>query len=177
VAAPAGRLVVAELGRPHGIRGEVTGRLHGVGPEELVALRELTLRPPEGPEEPVRVERVRPRKLGWILQLAGVSTRNRAEELRGAEILAPRGALPEPAEGEWLVADLVGRAVETEEGELLGRLEEVLLLPANDVLVVRGERGEILLPVLPEVLVRCEEGEERLVVRVPPGLLDEPGGA
>ena len=71
------------------------------------------------------------------------------------------------------MADLVGLEVETDTGENLGRLEEVLLLPANDVVVVRGPRGEVLLPVLPDVIVRVETEAGRMVVRVPPGLIED----
>ena len=70
-----GRLVVAELGRPHGIRGEVTARLFGVTPEELLALSGLTLRRPEEDGKPrrVRVLDVRPRKIGWIVRVDAAS--------------------------------------------------------------------------------------------------------
>ncbi|MCA9753137.1 MAG: 16S rRNA processing protein RimM [Gemmatimonadetes bacterium] len=167
-----GRLVVAELGRPHGIRGEVTARLFGVTPEELLALSGLTLRRPEEDGKPrrVRVLDVRPRKIGWIVRVDAARDRSAAESLRGSEILARRQDLPAREDGEWLVADLVGLAVETEDGEALGTLAEVMLLPANDVLVVRGEQGELLLPFLEDVLVRVDPGEGRMVVRVPPGL-------
>jgi len=167
------RLVVAELGKPQGLRGEITGRLFGVTPEELLGIEGLTLRDPAGRERPVRVESIRPRKLGWVLALDAVADRTAAEAHRGSELLARRADLPPPAEGEWLVADLVGLEVETDTGENLGRLEEVLLLPANDVVVVRGPRGEVLLPVLPDVIVRVETEAGRMVVRVPPGLIED----
>jgi len=167
------RLVVAELGKPHGIRGEITGRLFGVTPEELLGIEELTLRDPEGRERSVRIEGIRPRKLGCVLALDAVADRNAAEVHRGSEWLARRADLPPPEEGEWLVADLVGLEVETDTGENLGRLEEVFLLPANDVVVVRGPRGEVLLPVLPDVILRVDTEAGRMVVRVPPGLIED----
>lgn len=168
------RLVVAELGRAHGIRGEITARLYGVTPEELRELPGLTLRESsESPERPVFIESFRSKQSGWILRLDGVRDRTQAEALRGAELLAAKEVLPELDESEWRVADLEGLDVQLESGESLGRLKEVLLLPANDVIVVRGPRGEVLLPLLEDVVIHVDEEAEVMVVRPPAGLLEE----
>ncbi len=172
---PEGWFVVAELGPAHGLKGEVTARLTGVTGEELAGIGELRMRRADGEEAPVTVSRTRPKKGFWILAIERIQDRSGAEACRNGVLVAPRDALPPPDPDEWWVADLVGLRVETEAGETLGVLEEVLALPANDVYVVRGERGEILLPVTDEVVrdVRPEEG--RIVVRLIPGLLDAPG--
>ena len=171
----ASRLVVAELGRAHGIRGEITARLFGVTPEELVELPGLTLRESSrSPESSVVVESFRSKQSGWILRLDRVKDRTQAEALRGAELLADKEVLPELDDSEWRVADLEGLEVRLEDGESLGRLEEVLLLPANDVIVVRGPRGEVLLPLLDDVVIHVDEEAEVMVVRPPAGLLEEP---
>lgn len=169
--APPERLIVAEVTKPHGIRGEVSARLADVSGEALVGL-DLALRVGDEPEAPVRIERARPAGGAWILALSGVADRNRAEELRGAVLLAARADLPEPDAGEWWVADLVGLAVEDEELGGIGRIEEVLKLPANDVLVVRGRLGEVLVPVLADVVLGADPEADVLRVRLPKGLLD-----
>jgi 16S rRNA processing protein RimM len=169
-------LVVAELGPAHGIRGEITARLCGVEPAWLQGRSGVILRERDGKERGVVVERIRPKKDHWILEIDLLKDRSRAEATRGAVLLVPRVELPPPDGGEWYVADLVGLAVVTEAGESLGVLEEVLKLPANDVFVVRGGRGEILLPVTDEVVRAVDLGEGRVVVRLLPGLVDEEGG-
>lgn len=165
------RLIVAEVTKPHGIRGEVIARLAGVDGADLLDL-DLRLRPATGAEIPARLLRARPTPSGWILALEGVTDRNRAETLRGAVLLAARGDLPEAEPGEWYVADLVGlRVLDAELGEI-GRLEEVLKLPANDVFVVRGDRGEILVPVVEDVILDADPEGGVMRVRLPRGLLD-----
>jgi 16S rRNA processing protein RimM len=165
-------LVVVELGPPHGIRGEIMGRLSGVTPEELLALPRLRLRHPPAVDRPVKITSARPKKGDWILQI-GLRDRTEAERHRGAEVLAPREDLPEPDPGEWYIADLVGLSVWTDSGEELGELIEVLTLPANDVGVVRGKRGEVLVPLLDHVVVELDVDGGRLTVALPPGLLEE----
>lgn len=172
--APSERLIVAEVGKPHGIRGEVTARLADVSGEDLVGI-DLWLRPARGPETRVRLERARPAARGWILALAGVADRNRAEELRGSVLLADRADLPEVESGEWWIADLVGLDVQDAELGGIGRIEEVLKLPANDVLVVRGRLGEVLVPVLEDVVLGTDPEAGVLRVRLPAGLLDPSG--
>jgi 16S rRNA processing protein RimM len=165
-------LVVVELGPPHALRGEIMGRLSGVSPEELMALPRIWLRHGDAADRPVKVTSARPKKGDWILQI-GLRDRTDAERYRGATIVAPRADLPEPEPGEWYVADLVGLAVRTESGEELGRLIEVLTLPANDVAVVHGKRGEVLVPLLDHVIVELDMEAGALTVALPPGLLEE----
>ncbi|NNE44292.1 MAG: 16S rRNA processing protein RimM [Gemmatimonadetes bacterium] len=167
-------LVVAELGRAHGIRGEVMARLRGVDAETLASLPDLRLVEAEGKERRIRVTRVRSKNDGWILSLEGVQDRNTAETLRGAELKAERSELPEPDDDEWYIADLVGMNVVTEDGREVGRLEQVLQLPANDVFVVQGDAGEVLLPVIDDVIVDVDAEEGKVIVHLLPGLLDEP---
>jgi 16S rRNA processing protein RimM len=168
-------LVVAELGPPHGIRGEVTGRLSGVEAGWLQGRSGVILRGTDGSETPVVVERIRPKKDFWILRLDVLQDREAAEASRGAVLLVSRDELPEPTDDEWYVADLVGLAVESDTGEALGVLEEVLKLPANDVFVVRGARGEILLPVIDEVVRSVDLRQKKVVVQLLPGLVEEGG--
>jgi 16S rRNA processing protein RimM len=109
-----------------------------------------------------------------LLQLEGVADRDAAERLRGALVqIAIQDALPLD-EGEYYEYQVVGIEVETEAGEPLGEIVEVLNLPeANDVFVVAGERGEVLLPVTQEVVVDLDLEARRLVVHLLPGLLDD----
>lgn len=168
-----GWLIVAEVGRPHGIRGEVAVRLSGFDAETVVSFTGLSLLRPDGTERKTRVLGVRPKKDGWIARLEGLEDRTDAENWRGSLVIAPRESLPEAGEDEWYVADLVGLSVVTEDGDALGTLEEVLGLPANDVFVVRGPRGEILLPVIDDVVRSVDRDAGTVTVNLLPGLLEE----
>jgi 16S rRNA processing protein RimM len=164
-------LIVAELLRPHGVCGEMMAKISGIEPALLGGLR-LEMEERNGVRAAALVRNVRQGGGGWIVAIEGVDDRDRAEELRGARLLASREDLPPPGPGEWWIADLVGLRVVGENGEDLGVLEEVLKLPANDVFVVRGAGGEILVPVLEGVVLDIVEGTMRIAI--PAGLLDAP---
>ena len=71
---------------------------------------------------------------------------------------------------EFLVRDLAGCDIETESGEILGKLVDVYPTGANDVFVVRGASTEYLIPALKSVVVRISLDERRIVVKLPDGL-------
>lgn len=155
---------VAIIIAPHGVRGEVRVQPFTDFPERFQRGSVLWL---EG--APRRVEAGRWRGRDVYLKLEGVSSRTAAEALRGKELWA---AAPKPIQeaGRYYRHDIIGLRVEDEAGALVGRVAEVLETGANDVFVVRGERGELLLPAVEDVVRDVDIGGGRLVVRLLPGL-------
>jgi 16S rRNA processing protein RimM len=117
------------------------------------------------------VESVRFHKKYVLLKVENVDTRDDVESLRGHWVLVPEEEAISLEEGEVFFFELEGLAVHTEEGEHLGRLVEVLETGANEVFVVRGERGEVLLPNTEEVILEVDIDAGKMVVRLLPGLL------
>jgi 16S rRNA processing protein RimM len=72
--------------------------------------------------------------------------------------------------GEYYHHQIIGAVVETEEGEALGTVTEVLETPAHDVFIVLGPGGEILIPAVEEVVRDIDAAAGRVVVRLLPGL-------
>jgi len=106
-----------------------------------------------------------------LLTLVGVDDRDAAEALRGQWIyVAIEDALP-LGEGEYYHFQIVGLQVITAEGEALGRITEILPTGANDVYVIQGPRGEILVPALEGVILNVDLPNGRMIVRLPEGLL------
>ena len=74
-------------------------------------------------------------------------------------------------EDEYYVYQIVGLDVWTGEGEHLGRVSEVLFTGANDVYVVQGEKGEILIPAVEDVVLEVDLASGRLTVELMEGLI------
>jgi 16S rRNA processing protein RimM len=87
-----------------------------------------------------------------IAKLQGIPDRTAAEKYKGLLIAVPRAELPEKEEGEYYWSDLIGLTVENLEGESFGAVDSLLETGANDVLVVKGESGEKLIPFIDSVI-------------------------
>jgi 16S rRNA processing protein RimM len=95
-----------------------------------------------------------------VLKLSGIPDRNRAEELYLAKIEAMDGERPELEKDEYLTRDLIGMAVVTKEGEALGHVDEVMAMPAHDILVV----GEIMIPAVKAFVKKVDLKARRITV-------------
>ena len=105
-----------------------------------------------------------------LLKLAGIEDRNAAEKWVGAYVhVHMDDALPLD-EGQFYVHQLYGLCVETEKGEALGEIDDVIVTGANDVYVVKGNGPELLLPAIPEVILDIDLEAKRVTVRLLPGL-------
>ncbi len=164
-------LIVGRVVRPHGIRGAIQVEILTDTPEHIAELETLYL----GPHHlPYQVEQARFHKQRLLLQLKECTERNAAEALRGDSVaMAREDAIP-LAEDEFYHFQLEGMTVQTDTGEELGELVEILSPPgANDVYIVHGLRGEVLLPAIPEVVQEIDLEAGRIVVHLIPGLLPD----
>ncbi len=147
------------------------GHLGIAGPEgAIVELTRVALRRPGGEAEERAVQEARRQGKLWAVRVEGISDRSAAEQWIGAEVLAAREDFGEAGEGLHWWGDLEGLAVETPKGEKLGRVTGLYVTGGIDVLVVKGEKGERLVPLAPYVRVERESG--RVVVDPPEGLLE-----
>ena len=102
------------------------------------------------------------------LKFVGVADRDAAEHLRGKYLEVASGDLPELPEGTFYEWQLVGLRVMDPAGKAIGRLEEVLEYPANDVYRVVAGTVETLVPAIHEVVREIDLSAGRMVVELPP---------
>jgi len=161
--------------RPHGLRGELRVEILTDYPERLEQHAYFYLASPNSPEAVRRypVDKLRRHKEVLLLKLGGCDDRNGADKLRGMLVQIPIEEAVPLEEGEYYHFQLIGMQVETESGELLGRIVEVLETGANDVYVVRGPWGEVLLPAVEDVVLELDLEAKRMVVHLLPGMLAE----
>jgi len=108
---------------------------------------------------------------GAIVHLVGVETVEAAAGLRGRYLYVVAAEAARPPRGEYFLHEIVGLTVEAEDGRRLGQIEEVLRTGANDVYVVGGPLGELLIPAIADVVQSIDLEAGRIVVRPLPGLL------
>ena len=161
---------MGSIARAHGLAGEVVVDVWSEAPERFQPGSAMTARVPGGGERSVVVETARPFGERLLLRFVGVSTRTQAEALRGADLTVARRDVPPAPEGTHYRFELVGLRVRTREGKHLGAVADVFSTGSNDVIVVRGEGTELLLPYLDNVVLKVDLERGEMVVEIPPGL-------
>ena len=150
-------VALAEVARPHGIRGEVKLRVYNQDSDVLLELDEVLVRLATGEEHEVSIDVARRADKSILLKLHSVDDRNRAEELRGAKICVRRSDFPALAEGEFYACDVEGAEVVLGD-EVLGTVREFVMYPTVDAFVIVGPRGEFEVPVTDAFIERIAEG-------------------
>lgn len=159
-------IVVGRIRSAWGLRGDVSVEPLSDAPERFAPGGVLHLK-----GKPTRVERARQSKRGLLLKLDGVDDRNQAEALRGEWLtITPRQAAPLP-EGVYYHYQIIGMRVQTEEGEPLGVIAEIIVTGGNDVYVIAkpGSR-DLLIPALPDVVLDVDVANGLMVASLPEGL-------
>ena len=144
--------------KPQGIRGELKVLPYTDSAEDFRAFKRVFL---DGEE--YRVLSVRTGSGAVYLGLRGVPDRNAAESLRGKKVAVPRDEAPEPPEGRYYIADLLGALVVDEEGREIGRLKEITKA-ATDIYVLEEGEKEILFPAAEGVVLSVQPEARRIVV-------------
>lgn len=152
---------------PHGVRGEVTVRPETDFPERFNPGATVYIE-----TRPYAVETAKWRRGRVILKLEGVDAAEAAGALRGKSLEIPRDALEPLPSGSYYHVQLIGLAVRTTAGETLGKLTRIMTTGANDVYVVSGEGGEVLLPATEEVVRRVDIEAGIMEISPLPGLLE-----
>lgn len=139
-------------------------------PERFGTGSELTAVLPSGEQRLLKVAKSKPFQARLIVHFEGVGDRTAAEALHGADLTVPRSAVKPLSDGRHYRFELMGLNAKTPRGEEVGRVKDVFATGSNDVYVLEGPRGEILLPALPEVIVSVDIEGGVLVVEPPKGL-------
>lgn len=163
-------ILVGIIARAHGLGGEVVVDPYSDTPERFAPGSALTAAFPTGKSARVVVASVRPFQQRLLVRFEGVETRTDAEALHGADLTVPRSEVKPLPEGRHYRFELVGLAVRSRDGDLLGEVADVFSTGGNDVYVVRGPRGELLLPAIAGVIVEVDIARKTMTVAPPPGL-------
>lgn len=170
-------LVVGQVSKPHGNKGEVMIWPLTDSPESVFADgRELVLGDTAGDagdaSETVRVVSKRPYRRGWLVTLDGIEDRSAVERIAGRYLLIPIDEAPPREEGELFYHELLGAEVVTADGTQVGRVREVFDTEPAHLLEVKGERGMHLIPFTRQVIREVDADARRIVIDPPEGLLE-----
>ena len=160
-------LEAGKITNVHGVMGEVRVQPWADSPEFLCRFKTLYV---DKTHWPIQVERTRVHKNMVILKFAGVTDVPSALAMRNAILYIDRRDVQLP-EGAFFLADLYGLEVrDARTGQVLGKVADVLTLPANNVYVVRGGERELMIPAVPQFIAETNPEEGYLRVNMLEGL-------
>jgi 16S rRNA processing protein RimM len=166
------QLQVARIGKPHGIRGEVTVQVLTDAPgDRFVPGTQFIVEPASA--GPLTVFSARWNKDILLLAFDEIETRNEAETLRGAKLFIETAEVGADDDDEgWYEHELVGLDVRVG-ANVVGRVSGLHTLPVQDLLVVTTNDGkEVLIPFVEQIVPEVNVGEKYVLVTPPPGLFE-----
>ncbi len=166
---------LGSLGKPHGLKGFVVAFFDVDDLNDYRKLQSVLLELPTAPGKlvPYSVEKFQPQTDKKVLfKLKGIDRIEDAEPLRNAKLWRPLAELPALSDDQFYFHDVVGYTVIDEELGELGVVEAFYELPKQDVLGMRYQQQEVLIPVVDELVRRADQATRQLFVRLPAGLLD-----
>ncbi|WP_426978378.1 ribosome maturation factor RimM [Pseudarthrobacter sp. O4] len=166
------QLQVARIGKPHGIRGEVTVQVLTDAPgDRFVPGTQFVVEPASA--GPLTILSARWNKDILLLAFEEIETRNEAETVRGAKLFIETEELDEDDDDEgWYEHELVGLDVRVGD-KVVGKVSGLNTLPVQDLLVVTSRDGrEILIPFVEQIVPEVNVGEGFVLVTPPPGLFE-----
>ncbi|MEU9701840.1 ribosome maturation factor RimM [Streptomyces sp. NPDC047981] len=168
------QLVVARVGRAHGIKGEVTVEVRTDEPELRLSPGAVLLTDPAG-TGPLTIEAGRVHSGRLLLRFEGVRDRTAAEALRNTLLIADVDPDELPAEeDEYYDHQLMDLDVVLADGTEIGRITEISHLPSQDLFIVERPDGtELMIPFVEDIVTEIDLEEQRAVIDPPPGLIDD----
>ena len=153
------RLIIGEVLKPQGIRGELKVKTFTDFPEDVKAFGRVYI-----DDTPYKILSFRVGTDGAAyMGLRGIPDRNAAELFRGKKLEGAREDAPELAEGQYYIVDVLGLSCETQEGEVLGTVKQIVNL-SSDVYTIEKAGKEILFPAVKGVIVKVDLENKKLIV-------------
>ena len=159
-------LIVGRVLAPWGLKGDAKVEIHTDFPQRFAADRTVYVG-----QTPMTVERSRLNKGNVILKLAGIDSVEQVEELKGKYIEIPPSESMPLEEDEYYQYQIIGLAVSTSEGRLLGVIERIIPTGSNDVYVVVGQDKEYLIPAIEDVVKQVDVEKGTMTIEEIEGLL------
>jgi 16S rRNA processing protein RimM len=166
------QLVVARIGRAHGVLGEATIEVRTDQPEDRFYIGSVLATEPTT-FGPLTITSVRDHNGTLLLGFKGVNDRNQVEELRNVLLLAEVDIEADSTEDDFHVQQLLQCQVSTQDGLEIGLVTDVINLPGQDVLAVDYNGREVLIPFVKAIVPIVDVKNRKITVVPPAGLLDE----
>lgn len=165
-------IAVAKVVKPRGLKGEVVADILTDFPERFEGLDHVTAVRENGERLELKIEKFWFQNGRVILKFAGVDAIERAETLRNSNICVPESEAVGLEPDEYFDWQLTGCTVETVDGQIIGKVRELMRTGGTDLLVIDGDAKEFLIPFANAICVEVDIENKLIRVDPPDGLLE-----
>lgn len=165
-------VAIARIVKPRGIKGELAAEILTDFPERFDDLESVTAVMPDASRRKLTIEDHWFQSGRIVLKFEGIDSIELGETLRGAEICVDEADAVELDESEYFDWQLAECMVETVDGNSLGKVTEVMRTGGTEILVVKGEAKEYLIPFAESICVDVDIDKRLIKVDPPEGLLE-----
>jgi 16S rRNA processing protein RimM len=158
-------VAIGQIVKSFGVKGDVRVKSLSDVPGRFEGLREVTIETPSGKTIETVVSRVRKDLDSYVIGLEAWSSPEEAAAYRGSLLKIPEDQVPVLPEGQYYEFQLIGMAVQDEQGHPLGTLEEIMETGSHPVFVVRGAGREWLVPGRQAVIASMDMVQRSMTVR------------
>ncbi len=162
------QLVVGRIGRAHGVQGEATVEVRTDQPDQRFAVG-ATVSTEDGRNLIITGNRWHNKIL--LLSFAGITDRDQVEQLRD-QLVSTEVDTEDQEPGEYHFQQLIGCQVKLENSKEIGVVREIIQLPGQDLLGIDTPNGEVLIPMVKQIIIAIDIKAKLIVVNPPEGLLD-----
>ncbi|MGB1252215.1 MAG: ribosome maturation factor RimM [Candidatus Promineifilaceae bacterium] len=168
-------MIIGRIRKPHGVRGELKVSILSELPERFLWLEQVHYARRADDQNPsiLEIETIRFHQEDALIKFAGYDGRDAAGVLRQHYLLVPIEEAIPLEEGEYYTYQIIGLNVYTESGDHLGVVSDLIETGANDVFVVDGKLGELLIPDTKEVVKKIDIEAKQIMISPIDGLLPE----
>ena len=164
-------LEIGQIVNTFGIKGMVKIKPFTDDINRFDKLKKVYIKNKESKKE-YQIQEVKYHKNMVLMKLEGIDTVEQADLLRQSYLLVNRDDEEPLEEGVYYIVDLIGLEVYTDEGVLLGNVDDIFNTGSNDIYVVKDGRGkQILLPGIPDVIKNVDLESGKIIVHLIPGLM------
>ena len=159
-------VTIGKIIAPSGTRGNVMVMVITESPQRFAPSSKVYIN-----RQPMTIDSCTWRKGKALIKLNTIDNTKDAEKLRGQPVEIHHSQLKPLPEGQYYQFQLIGLEVWTTQGELLGNISHILTAESNDNYVVRGAKGELLIPAIEDVVKSIDLNQGRMVIEAIEGLL------
>jgi len=155
-------VAIGRIGAPYGVKGWAHVQSYTNPPDNILRYKTWNLQIKDKWQKVLVIE-ARAQGKSFVAALEGYETRESIAKLTNIEIWVNRQELPDLQEDDHYWVDLIGMTVITVSGEVLGTIDSLFETGSNDVVVVKGENKEYLIPYIPEDYIVEIDRESRIM--------------